>query len=162
MRSFTDKLPEWIVKFRQEGLTDVEINEIIKGKEFKYINKWGNSSKVGILINNYNNDKKMQDTLKLEARMNAPRIRTEQQSPKAARAALSSLPALEMRGSAAQNRTRSINQRGSIRNTQKPSPLANTIDYGHFCTTNRAYHDKIDAQDFSTVKNNFKKKTPFT
>ena len=50
---FTDKMPEWIMKFKQEGLTDVEISEIIKGKTEKYIGKWGNTSKVGVLINNY-------------------------------------------------------------------------------------------------------------
>ena len=49
-------MPEWIAKFRQEGLNDAEINDILKGKCSKYINKWGNCSKVGILINNYNAD----------------------------------------------------------------------------------------------------------
>ena len=49
-------MPEWILKFRQEGLSDTEINDILKGKANKYINKWGNCSKVGILINNYNAD----------------------------------------------------------------------------------------------------------
>ena len=50
---FADKLPEWIDKFKAEGLTDAQIQDIIRGKEQKYINKWGNTSKVGILINNY-------------------------------------------------------------------------------------------------------------
>ena len=53
MIRYTDKLPEWIEKFRAEGLKDSEIDEIIKGKAEKYINKWGNTSKVGILINAY-------------------------------------------------------------------------------------------------------------
>jgi hypothetical protein len=48
-------MPEWVVKFKQEGLSDLEIAEIIKGKTEKYIGKWGNTSRVGILINNYDN-----------------------------------------------------------------------------------------------------------
>lgn len=55
-KTYADKMPEWIIKFRQEGLSDTEINDILKGKANKYINKWGNCSKVGILINNYNAD----------------------------------------------------------------------------------------------------------
>ena len=51
--SYTDKLPEWIEKFRSEGLKDEEISEILKGKEEKYVTKWGNNSKVGLLINHY-------------------------------------------------------------------------------------------------------------
>lgn len=46
-------MPEWIEKFRAEGLQDGEIDEIIRGKTDKYIGKWGNTSKVGILINAY-------------------------------------------------------------------------------------------------------------
>jgi len=34
-------------------LTDAEISEIIKGKTEKYIGKWGNTSKVGVLINSF-------------------------------------------------------------------------------------------------------------
>lgn len=48
-------MPEWILNFKQEGLTDMEISEILKGKAEKYIGKWGNTSKVGILINNLEN-----------------------------------------------------------------------------------------------------------
>ena len=46
-------MPEWIGKFKQEGLTGAEISEIIKGKTEKYIGKWGNTSKVGVLINSF-------------------------------------------------------------------------------------------------------------
>jgi len=63
-KTFSDKLPEWIGKFRDEGLKDDEISEILKGKASKYINKWGNASKVGILINNYNNQKNEQLAMK--------------------------------------------------------------------------------------------------
>ena len=57
--SYTDKLPEWVEKFRAEGLKDAEIEEIIKGKTEKYIGKWGNTSKVGILINAYDGQQKV-------------------------------------------------------------------------------------------------------
>jgi len=36
------------------------------------------------------------------------------------------------------------------------------MDYEHFMTTNQSYHDVLSQQDFSAVKKNFKKKTPFT
>ena len=55
--SFSDKLPEWIVKFKQEGISDQEIAEIIKGKTEKYIGKWDNKSKVGMLINSYDTER---------------------------------------------------------------------------------------------------------
>ena len=55
--SFSDKLPEWIVKFKQEGISDQEIAEIIKGKTEKYIGKWGNKSKVGMLIKTYDTER---------------------------------------------------------------------------------------------------------
>ena len=48
---YVDKLPDWILKYKQEGKTDAEIDVIIKGKTSKYVDKWGNKSKVGALIN---------------------------------------------------------------------------------------------------------------
>ena len=36
------------------------------------------------------------------------------------------------------------------------------MDYDQFRTTNQSFHDIMDQQDFSAVKRNFKKKTPFT
>ena len=59
--SYSDKLPEWINKFKAEGMTEEEINDIIKGKAEKYIGKWGNHSKVGVLLNRYDNEQKMRD-----------------------------------------------------------------------------------------------------
>lgn len=52
-KTYVDKLPEWVEKFKAEGLKDAEIAEIIKGKTHKYVDKWGNKSKVGALINSY-------------------------------------------------------------------------------------------------------------
>ena len=56
MHSYTDKIPEWINKFRAEGLKEAEIQEILRGKTERYIGKWGNTSKVGILINAYDDE----------------------------------------------------------------------------------------------------------
>ncbi len=42
-------------------MTEIEINDIIKGKAEKYIGKWGNHSKVGVLLNRYDNEQKMRD-----------------------------------------------------------------------------------------------------
>ena len=60
---FEDKLPEWIDRFRAEGMTDQEIANVLQGKAEKYIDKWGNSSKVGVLINSYNNLAKQMSSL---------------------------------------------------------------------------------------------------
>ena len=50
-KTLTDKLPEWEDKFRAEGLQEADIQKILKGKNEKYVGKWGNTSKVGIIIN---------------------------------------------------------------------------------------------------------------
>ena len=116
MIRYTDKLPEWVEKFRAEGLKDPEIDEIIKGKAEKYINKWGNTSKVGILINAYDGQwKSDQERLAMSPRNQAARQRQadDPMSPQG-RPRLSSLPALDQRGNTAlpKRRTKSISQRG--------------------------------------------------
>ena len=47
-------MPDWIEKYRAEGLEDAEITQAIKEKQKQYIDKWGNKSRVGILLNSYN------------------------------------------------------------------------------------------------------------
>ena len=49
-----------------------------------------------------------------------------------------------------------------VRNSQKDGQGLETLDYDHFRTTNQSYHNILEQQDFSSVKKNFKKKTPFT
>jgi len=49
-----------------------------------------------------------------------------------------------------------------MRNSVRRQGTADTVEYEHFCTTNMSVHGDIEAQDFSSVKKNFKKKTPFT
>ena len=36
------------------------------------------------------------------------------------------------------------------------------LEHEQFRTTNQSYFDTLEQQDFSAVKRNFKKKTPFT
>ena len=47
-------MPDWLEKYRAEGLEEQEITEIIRAKQQKYVEKWGNKSRVGILLNSYN------------------------------------------------------------------------------------------------------------
>lgn len=73
-RRYVDKLPEWIEKFKAEGLKDADIAEIIKGKTHKYVDKWGNKSKVGALINSYD-EQNMAAHMKIQPRNQAPRLK---------------------------------------------------------------------------------------
>lgn len=160
-KTFEDKLPEWIDKFRQEGVSDAEINEIIKGKTAKYIGKWGNTSKVGVLINNYNSAY-ANEIMRQETRDQAPKTK---QTP-TARKRVSSLPAIEQRNSATisgkNRRTKSTTMNKQLRNSQKIKTTYDNDDYAPFQTTNQRYHEVLEQQDFTSVKKNFKKKTPFT
>lgn len=167
-------MPEWIIKFKNEGLTDNEINEIIKGKTEKYVGKWGNTSKVGVLINNYDSARIASEQLVMNPRNQAARSRATAHnsmmtSPKAASKRMSSLPAIQHRNSAnPAKRTKSIavrgksNQTQNLRNSQRTSAFNTMDDYDHYTTTNQHHHDVLEQQDFSAVKKNFKKKTPFT
>jgi len=47
-------MPDWVEKYRAEGLGETEIDQLIKDKQLKYIQKWGNNSRVGVLLNSYN------------------------------------------------------------------------------------------------------------
>ena len=51
---YVDKMPDWYAKFRAEGKDEDEIAEIINQKKEKYVDKWGNKSRVGVLLNSYN------------------------------------------------------------------------------------------------------------
>lgn len=114
-KTYTDKLPEWISKFKAEGMTDAEIGEVIKGKAAKYIGKWGNHSKVGVLINRYDNEQQALEELTEKPRNAAPRDKTEPNqffSPKAGGKRMGSLPSLQQRKSAVtKRRTKSIGGR---------------------------------------------------
>lgn len=108
-------MPEWISKFKAEGMTDAEIGEVIKGKAAKYIGKWGNHSKVGVLINRYDNEQQALEELTEKPRNAAPRDKTEPNqffSPKAGGKRMGSLPSLQQRKSAVtKRRTKSIGGR---------------------------------------------------
>ena len=51
---YVDKMPDWYKKFRDEGKNEDEIAELIDKKREKYVEKWGNKSRVGVLLNSYN------------------------------------------------------------------------------------------------------------
>lgn len=140
---FVDKLPEWIDRFRAEGLTDTEIQEVIRGKAQKYIDKWGNSSRVGILINSYNNEQRQKASLQSSPKQAGVHSRQPSgaESPPS-RTRLSSLPALEQRGSVASvRRNRStVGARGkttaAVRASEGNPHTFATLENEHFRTTN--------------------------
>ena len=53
-KTFVDKIPEWIEKCKEEGKDLDQTKDMLRQKELKYIEKWGNKSRVGAIINNYN------------------------------------------------------------------------------------------------------------
>ena len=50
-KTFYDKMPEWFDQYKANGMSETQIKERLQGKTEKYIGKWGNTSKVGLLIN---------------------------------------------------------------------------------------------------------------
>ena len=55
-KTYVDKIPEWIDTCKQDGKSEQEILQMLRQKEIKYISKWGNKSKVGAIINDYNKE----------------------------------------------------------------------------------------------------------
>lgn len=53
-------MPEWTAKFRKDGLSELEIKEKLRDKAAKYTEKWGNSSKVGLLLNSFDSQQAVQ------------------------------------------------------------------------------------------------------
>ena len=49
-----DKLPDWIETFKKDGKSDEEIEKLLQEKKAKYVDKWGNKSRVGILLQDHN------------------------------------------------------------------------------------------------------------
>ena len=49
-----DKLQDWIEAFKKEGKTDAEIDQLLQDKKAKYVDKWGNKSRVCILMSDHN------------------------------------------------------------------------------------------------------------
>ena len=60
-------MPLWIEKMKDEGMSDEQIREVIAGKTQKYIDKWGNKSRVGVLLCNYNNEVAQRNKLTVQA-----------------------------------------------------------------------------------------------
>lgn len=64
-KTYEDKIPDWIARYRGEGMKDEEIAQILFEKERKYVNKWGNRSKVGGLLNSALDDPEIVETVKI-------------------------------------------------------------------------------------------------
>jgi hypothetical protein len=52
--SLVDKIPSLIEKLKGEGKDDVQIREALNAKASKSIEKYGNKSKVGLILCNKN------------------------------------------------------------------------------------------------------------
>ena len=59
---FADKVPEWHSKWETEGKTADEVKQLIDRKKIKYVESWGNKSRLGACITD-----KLDKLYKLEA-----------------------------------------------------------------------------------------------
>lgn len=67
-KTYEDKIPEWIQLCRTEGKKDDEIAQLLFEKERKYVNKWGNRSQIGGLMNPAMDDAELAETVKVRKR----------------------------------------------------------------------------------------------
>ena len=170
-------MPDWVDKYRAEGMDEAQIQNLIKEKQHKYVEKWGNKSRVGILLNSYNqNIQEKQLQVRTPKRFGNSVNSHEKMSAnlnERQRMRLSSLPTIGRTSSAAPDGKNYRNKGFAL--TQKAKQLKKTLDRrgsdyasvepvetGHFVTTNQSFHETLDVPDYSAYKRNFKKKTPFT
>ena len=99
-----DKMPDWVEKYRAEGLEDAAIDQLIKDKQHKYIQKWGNNSRVGVLLNSYNQNKAQDKFLAVTPKRYGQSVNSFDQSNPGARQRLSSLPTIDRNSTAAPTR----------------------------------------------------------
>ena len=141
-------MPDWIEKYRSEGLEDAQIDQLIDEKKHKYIQKWGNNSRVGVLLNSYNQktqDKFLAVTPKRYER-NGHSINSIEQGNPSARNRMSSLPTIDRNYSAAptrhhRNKSQSLSLKAkaiqkALDRRQSDYATAEPVDSGHFVTTN--------------------------
>lgn len=98
-------MPDWIEKYRAEGLEDAQIDTILKEKQHKYIEKWGNKSRVGILLNSYNQKQTQEKQLLVTPTRYGNSV--NKFDMEGARHRLSSLPTIDRNQSAAPRNYRS-------------------------------------------------------
>ena len=87
---------------------------------------------------------------------------------------MSSLPSIEKPSSAApsegknyRKKSHSLNRKAkAIKKAldRRGSDYASIepVETGHFVTTNQSFHDTLETPDYSAVKRNYKRKSPFT
>ena len=51
-----DKIPPLIERLRNDGKSDEEIQQALNEKKIKSIEKYGNKSKIGLILNQKNHD----------------------------------------------------------------------------------------------------------
>ena len=171
-------MPDWVEKYRQEGLEEYEIQDLIKEKQQKYVEKWGNKSRVGILLNSYNQNLTQQKQMQVKTpKRFGNSVNTYEKLTANAnerqRMRLSSLPNIGRTSSAAPDGKNYRNKGHAL--TQKAKQIKKSLDRrgsdyasiepietGHFVTTNQSFHETLETPDYSAYKKNFKKKTPFT
>lgn len=90
-----DKMPDWVEKYRAEGLEETQIDQLINEKKLKYIQKWGNNSRVGVLLNSYNQNKTQEKFLAVTPKRYGHSINSFDQGNPGARDRMSSLPTIE-------------------------------------------------------------------
>ena len=96
-------MPDWIEKYRAEGMEDADIDQAIKEKQAKYIEKYGNKSRVGILLNSCNQAAAQQQLLIQPKKYGRTAVNPfdEQVGGPGNRARLSSLPTIADRNASA-------------------------------------------------------------
>jgi len=93
-------MPDWVEKYRAEGLGETEIDQLIKDKQLKYIQKWGNNSRVGVLLNSYN-QKAQEKGLAVTPKRYGQAINSFDPNNPGLRQRLSSLPTIDRNSTAA-------------------------------------------------------------
>ena len=94
-------MPDWVEKYRAEGLEDAEIDTLIKDKQQKYIQKWGNNSRVGVLLNSYNQNRTQEKFLAVTPKRYGQSVNSFDQNNPGARQRLSILPTIDRNSTAA-------------------------------------------------------------
>mmetsp|Transcript_56957 Transcript_56957/g.78312 ORF Transcript_56957/g.78312 Transcript_56957/m.78312 type:complete len:102 (+) Transcript_56957:1305-1610(+) len=74
-KTFVDKIPNWVQRMEEEGKSQEEIKDHLAMKSSKYIDKYGNKSQVGMIIDMYNHvDPKKVDAMQVKPSYNATTV----------------------------------------------------------------------------------------
>mmetsp|Transcript_5777 Transcript_5777/g.9900 ORF Transcript_5777/g.9900 Transcript_5777/m.9900 type:complete len:256 (-) Transcript_5777:30-797(-) len=150
-RTLGDKIPELIEKMRGEGRSEKEIREAVQAKKSKSVEKYGNKSKVGLVLDMHNH--------KL---LNNSKILNND----------SYLRKLKIRNVSDFNRAHlqqsDFKKFGSQMVNTSTSAMFKLASSGvdsecpTWSTTNQEFFQPKEIKDLDVYRKNFKKKTPFT